>query len=80
MTPFDDFIAIDWSGQAVERPRGLAVARCQAGTASCARVRRTTDSIMRFFATSSTRASHSPSTPSNSRTSAPSPSRMTLPR
>ncbi len=30
--PFTDFIAIDWSGQAVERPRGLAVARAAAGT------------------------------------------------
>jgi hypothetical protein len=29
---FTDFIAIDWSGQAVERPRGLAVARARAGT------------------------------------------------
>ncbi|NYT39323.1 hypothetical protein HZY97_01010 [Sphingomonas sp. R-74633] len=29
---FTDFIAIDWSGQAVERPKGLAVARAQAGT------------------------------------------------
>ncbi|MEZ0241773.1 MAG: hypothetical protein ACAH11_00245 [Sphingomonas sp.] len=31
---FTDFIAIDWSGQAVARPRGLAVARCHAGTAA----------------------------------------------
>ncbi|MBB4097025.1 hypothetical protein [Sphingomonas kyeonggiensis] len=31
---FTDFIAIDWSGQAVERPRGLAVARATAGTAA----------------------------------------------
>ena len=30
---FTDFIAIDWSGQAVERPKGLAVARATAGTA-----------------------------------------------
>lgn len=29
---FTDFIAIDWSGQAVERPRGLAVAHCRAGS------------------------------------------------
>jgi hypothetical protein len=29
---FDQFIAIDWSGQAVPRPRGLAVARCHAGS------------------------------------------------
>jgi hypothetical protein len=29
---FTDFIAIDWSGQAVERPKGLAVARAEAGT------------------------------------------------
>lgn len=33
MQRFTDFIAIDWSGQAVERPKGLAVARCTAGTA-----------------------------------------------
>lgn len=32
MPVFTDFIAIDWSGQAVERPRGLAVARAGAGT------------------------------------------------
>lgn len=31
---FTDFIAIDWSGQAVERPKGLAVARAEAGTAA----------------------------------------------
>ena len=31
---FTDFIAIDWSGQAVERPKGLAVAHCTAGTAA----------------------------------------------
>lgn len=31
---FTDFIAIDWSGQAVERPKGLAVARAAAGTAA----------------------------------------------
>ena len=31
---FTDFIAIDWSGQAVERPRGLAVAHASAGTAA----------------------------------------------
>jgi len=31
---FTDFIAIDWSGQAVERPRGLAVARVKAGSAA----------------------------------------------
>jgi hypothetical protein len=30
--PFTDFIAIDWSGQAVERPKGLAVAHARAGT------------------------------------------------
>jgi hypothetical protein len=29
---FTEFIAIDWSGQAVERPKGLAVARATAGT------------------------------------------------
>jgi hypothetical protein len=29
---FTQFIAIDWSGQAVERPKGLAVARCHAGS------------------------------------------------
>ena len=35
MTPgFTDFIAIDWSGQAVERPRGLAVARAKTGSAA----------------------------------------------
>lgn len=28
---FTDFIAIDWSGQAVERPRGLAVAQARLG-------------------------------------------------
>lgn len=32
MPVFTDFIAIDWSGQAVERPRGLAVARAGPGT------------------------------------------------
>ena len=31
---FTDFIAIDWSGQAVERPKGLAVARCSLGSAA----------------------------------------------
>ncbi len=31
---FTDFIAIDWSGQAVERPAGLAVAHVGAGTAA----------------------------------------------
>ncbi|MEP9357519.1 hypothetical protein [Sphingomonas sp. KR3-1] len=31
---FTDFIAIDWSGQAVERPKGLAVARAVRGTAA----------------------------------------------
>ena len=31
---FTDFIAIDWSGQAVERPKGLAVAHARAGTAA----------------------------------------------
>lgn len=31
---FTDFIAIDWSGQAVERPKGLAVAHARAGGAS----------------------------------------------
>ena len=31
---FTDFIAIDWSGQAVERPKGLAVAHAEAGTAA----------------------------------------------
>lgn len=34
MPPFTTFIAIDWSGQAVARPRGLAVAHCTAGTAA----------------------------------------------
>ncbi len=34
MPSFTDFIAIDWSGQAVERPKGLAVARATAGTAA----------------------------------------------
>jgi hypothetical protein len=29
---FTDFIAIDWSGQAVERPKGLAVAHASAGS------------------------------------------------
>lgn len=33
MARFDTFIAVDWSGQAVERPRGLAVARAVAGDA-----------------------------------------------
>lgn len=32
MLPFTDFIAIDWSGQAVERPKGLAVAHARAGS------------------------------------------------
>lgn len=32
MPSFDTFIAIDWSGQAVERPKGLAVAHARAGT------------------------------------------------
>lgn len=31
---FTDFIAIDWSGQAVERPKGLAVAHASAGDAA----------------------------------------------
>lgn len=31
---FTTFIAIDWSGQAVERPKGLAVAHCRTGTAA----------------------------------------------
>jgi len=31
---FATFIAIDWSGQAVERPKGLAIARCDTGTAA----------------------------------------------
>lgn len=31
---FTDFIAIDWSGQAVERPKGLAVAHVATGTAA----------------------------------------------
>jgi hypothetical protein len=34
VTPFTDFIAIDWSGQAVERPKGLAVARTASGTSA----------------------------------------------
>ncbi|HEX8303162.1 hypothetical protein [Sphingomonas sp.] len=34
MTGFTQFIAIDWSGQAVERPKGFAVARCGEGTAA----------------------------------------------
>ena len=32
MSRFSDFVAIDWSGQAVARPRGLAVARASAGS------------------------------------------------
>lgn len=31
---FTEFIAIDWSGQAVERPKGLAVARAGIGTSA----------------------------------------------
>ena len=31
---FTDFIAVDWSGQAVERPKGLAVAHARAGSAA----------------------------------------------
>ncbi|WP_404333587.1 hypothetical protein AB2M62_10665 [Sphingomonas sp. MMS12-HWE2-04] len=34
MSRFTDFIAIDWSGQAVERPKGLAVAHATASTAA----------------------------------------------
>lgn len=34
MTPFTDFYAIDWSGQAVERPKGLAVAHAAAGASA----------------------------------------------
>ncbi len=34
MNPFTDFVAIDWSGQAVAHPRGLAVAHARAGTAA----------------------------------------------
>lgn len=34
MPDFTHFIAIDWSGQAVERPKGLAVACCTAGDAA----------------------------------------------
>jgi len=34
MRPFDCFIAIDWSGQAVARPRGLAVAVAGQGNAA----------------------------------------------
>lgn len=34
MVPFTDFIAIDWSGQAVERPKGLAVAHARTGIAA----------------------------------------------
>ncbi len=34
VSPFTHFIAIDWSGQAVERPKGLAIARAEAGTAA----------------------------------------------
>jgi hypothetical protein len=34
MPPFTTFIAIDWSGQAVERPKGLAIACATAGTAA----------------------------------------------
>lgn len=37
---FTDFIAIDWSGQAVERPKGLAVAHAAAGSAAPALVER----------------------------------------
>lgn len=31
---FTDFFAVDWSGQAVERPKGFAVAHARAGTAA----------------------------------------------
>lgn len=31
MTSFDAFVCIDWSGQAVARPRGLAMAWCEPG-------------------------------------------------
>lgn len=34
MRAFTDFIAIDWSGQAVERPKGIAVAHTHAGDAA----------------------------------------------
>ena len=34
MPPFTDFIAIDWSGQAVARPKGLAVAHASTGHAA----------------------------------------------
>lgn len=37
---FTDFIAIDWSGQAVERPKGLAVAHARAGDAAPALIDR----------------------------------------
>ena len=29
---FTDFIAVDWSGQAVERPKGIAVAHARSGS------------------------------------------------
>lgn len=38
--PFTDFIAIDWSGQAVERPKGLAVAVARTGDAAPALIDR----------------------------------------
>lgn len=32
MRQFENFVCIDWSGEAVARPRGLAVARCEIGS------------------------------------------------
>lgn len=39
MADFDSFVCIDWSGQAVARPRGLAVATCTAGNSAPALLR-----------------------------------------
>ena len=41
MRKFARFACIDWSGQAVARPKGLAVAFCEAGNAAPALIRRT---------------------------------------
>ena len=57
-----------------------AKASARSGTASCSRVRSITARIIRRFPASTTRASHSPDTPSNSNTSPPSFKRSTLPR
>ncbi len=34
MRSFDGFVCIDWSGQAVAKPKGLAIAVCEPGTAA----------------------------------------------